>query len=290
VDITFPALVFCQMLATIDAGVLRESRLILLLGALLLLVAGATGWLLRRVFQREAGGGGTFIFLIMIPNWIFLPLPIAEALYGSDGVRTVLLLNVSAQFLLWTLGVWVLRGGIRGAHCARSLILNPGLIATVLGILVALVFPQTRELALNAQHDSWAAALPSVVLQALSMLGSVTIPLSLFVTGAQLGGLARVARYPVRPLAGVLLGRLLLAPLVTALLMVALGAAGLEIPIAVRNVAFIVALMPVAVSCGMFVERYGGDIALTARSISYSTLLSMLTVPTLFFVLQRWLS
>jgi len=43
--------------------------------------------------------------------------------------------------------------------------------------------------------------------------------------------------------------------------------------------AVIIVAMPVAISCTMFAERFGGDSQLSASSIFLSTLLSLVTVP-----------
>ena len=51
-------------------------------------------------------------------------------------------------------------------------------------------------------------------------------------------------------------------------------------------VAYIIACMPIAVSCSMFTERFGGDTSLAARGIFYSTLFSIVTVPAFFYLLQ----
>ena len=46
--------------------------------------------------------------------------------------------------------------------------------------------------------------------------------------------------------------------------------------------------MPVAISCSVMAERYGGDVPLAAQGIFYSTLFSLLTVPAMFFLIQRF--
>src|ERR1035441_7170536 len=88
VDVAFPALVFTQMLRTVDAAALREGWFSPLLCGLLLLLAYLAGLVAAPLFSRKEQRN-TFIFLVAIPNWVFLPLPIAEALYGRAGVRTV---------------------------------------------------------------------------------------------------------------------------------------------------------------------------------------------------------
>ena len=94
-----------------------------LLCGLLIFIAYFAGLLLAPVFSGKAQRN-TFIFLTAIPNWIFLPLPIVQALYGDTGVRTVLLCNVGAQLVLWSFGVWILHGAMRQA--AKNLYTNMG--------------------------------------------------------------------------------------------------------------------------------------------------------------------
>ncbi len=132
VDVAFPALVFTQMIRTVDTAVLRESWLLPLIPFGIVVVAYAVGLALAPLFGgREQRS--TVLFLIASPNWVFLPLPIAEALYGAAGVRVVLLCNVGAQLALWSIGVWILHGKI--SQAIRNLATNIGLWATAGGIV-----------------------------------------------------------------------------------------------------------------------------------------------------------
>ena len=286
VDVAFPALVFTQMLRTVDAAALREGWLGPILCGLLIVVAYLVGLVAAPLFSGKEQRN-TFIFLVAIPNWVFLPLPIAEALYGSAGVRTVLLCNAGAQLVLWSFGVWILHGSLREA--ARNLLTNTGLWATALGIGMALLFPAARELeTINPATASMAGAIGGALVQALALAGSLTIPLSLLAIGAQLGGLTvAVHRFP-RALWGVLLTRLIFAPLVTLALGWTAIRLGVQIPEVTRMVGYLIATMPVAISCSVMAERYGGDAPLAAQGIFYSTFFSLLTVPAMFFLIQRF--
>jgi malate permease and related proteins len=48
----------------------------------------------------------------------------------------------------------------------------------------------------------------------------------------------------------------------------------------------VIVCMPVAVSCALFVERFGGDRELAAKSITLSTILSLLTLPLMLYLVQ----
>jgi predicted permease len=55
-----------------------------------------------------------------------------------------------------------------------------------------------------------------------------------------------------------------------------------------RMVGYLIAAMPIAISCSVMAERFGGDAALAAQGIFYSTFFSLLTVPVLFYVVKRF--
>jgi malate permease and related proteins len=286
VDVAFPALVFTQMLRTVNAAALRDGWLGPVLCGLVIVMAYLVGLLLAPLF---AGGAqrNTFLFLVAIPNWVFLPLPIVQALYGDAGVRTVLLSNAGTQLILWSFGVWILHGSMREA--AKNLWTNIGLWATAAGIFVALLFPAARDLeTVNPADAPLGLMLPGALVQALAMVGSLTIPLSLLAIGAQLGELTiAVHRFP-KVLWGVLLSRLLFAPLATVALGFAWMKMGGAIPEQTRMIVYLIAAMPVAISCSVMAERFRGDVTLAAEGIFYSTFFSLLTVPAIFFLIQRF--
>ena len=286
VDVAFPALVFTQMLRTVDAAALREGWIGPILCGLLIVVAYFVGLLVAPVFSGKAQRN-TFIFLVAVPNWVFLPLPIVQALYGDTGVRTVLLCNAGAQVVLWSFGVWILHGTIRQAM--KNLLTNIGLWATAAGILAALLFPAAHDLeTVNPAAAPAGMMLPGALVQALAMIGSLTIPMSLLAIGAQLGELTiAVHRFP-KVLWGVLLSRLLFAPLATVAIGFASMKMGFSIPEETRMIIYLIAVMPVAISCSVMAERFHGDVTLSAEGIFYSTFFSLLTVPAIFFLIQRF--
>ncbi len=284
VDAAFPALVFTQMLRTVDAAVLRQDWLLPLLPLPMVLVAYLAGLGIAPLFGGKAQRN-TVLFLITSPNWVFLPLPIAEALYGSAGVRVVLLCNVGAQLALWSIGVWILHGEV--AQALRNLRSNIGLWAAGGGVLLALAFPGLRTLGdLHPAPATLGGMAGAAAFDALTMLGSLTIPLSLLAIGAQLGALPVALRRLPPSLWGVAAARLVVAPLATIGLGLLLAQAGFHLPLVTRMVLVLVSAMPVAIVCSVMAERFGGDVTLAAQSVFLSTMLSLVTVPALFFLVS----
>jgi predicted permease len=284
VDAAFPALVFTQMLRTVDAAALRQDWLLPLLPVPLVAIAYLVGLGVAPLFGGKAQRN-TVLFLITSPNWVFLPLPIAEALYGSAGVRVILLCNVGAQLALWSIGVWILHGKI--SQALRNLATNIGLWATAGGIALALAFPALRGLGnLHEPPSSLGGIAGTALVDALTMVGSITIPLSLLAIGAQLGAIPISIRRLRAPLWGVVVARLLAAPLVTIGLGMVLEKGGFHLPTVTRMVLVLVAAMPVAITCSVMAERYGGDTQLAAQAIFLSTMFSLFTVPALFYLVS----
>ncbi len=286
VDIIFPAMVFTQMLKTVNLQVMREGWYIPILGVGIMVVAELVALVVIPFFGGKEKRN-TAIFLTAMPNWIFLPLPIVQGLFGAAGVRDILLYNVGFQLALWTIGIWTLRPSMPDFKSLKLLLLNPGLLATAAGILAAMLFPSLG--AINTDRPAGIFSLSLAVsagFQALDMLGSLTIPLSLLITGVQLGGLKMADHMPSRKLTGVLLGRLIIVPMFTVLVVNLFARAGLVIGEVPRLTGYLVTAMPVAISCSIVTERFTGESELAAKAIFYSTILSIVTVPVFYFVVR----
>lgn len=284
-DLIFPALVVSQLVDLVDWQTLRESVSVFVLGAGILLFGGAAAFLLARVAlppeERRTGA-----FLMAIPNWIFMPLPIVTVLYGPPGVRALLLINVSMQLLLWTGGIWLLQRGAGGSHPLTQLRSNRGLQATALALVLGVLVPHTASLPDTVAVHT-AVKLGRALVEGVGMLGSLTVPLILLAVGSQLAGLAAHQRTSPRLLATVVAGRLLVLPMLSVIALTLLRRAGWGGSAVVCSVALVILTMPIAVTCGAFLERFGGDVALGARSIFVSTVWSIVTVPTLVVLVER---
>ncbi len=277
VDLAFPALVLVQLPHTVDAASLAARWYLPVLGAGLITLALLTGHLLAR-WSSAPAQRRTFAFLVGMPNWIFFPLPIAEGLYGAEGVSCVLLLNVGAQLALWTLGVFTLQGRVSTAETLRGLARNPGLLATLGGVALVIVAPTLPEGPLGLVGRA--------VVGAVTLAGQMAVPLSFLVAGMQLAPDSAAPSGPATAerstLVALVLGRLVLAPLLfVALLWAVAPWLGLAFGAVPLRVACLVAAMPVAVTCGPLAERLGGDPALASRGIVATTLAALVSVPVL---------
>ncbi|MBD3240637.1 MAG: hypothetical protein GF331_08645 [Chitinivibrionales bacterium] len=287
VDIAFPALVFTSMLRSVDPRVLTQSWHLPLIGVAILLLGMGLGYLLSPLLKAaRSPSRGSLAFAIGTPNWLFVPLPIAIALYGDQGRRIVLLVNVGALLAFWSVGVWLVRGGKPDMASLRRILRNPGLLATILGVIVALAFPimRTLEQADVTKLGIGPAAL-SVVLQAMSFIGDVTVPLSMIVTGALLAQAGTRGAWNGRVI-GASTIRLLVFPAIVMLLLRLARMIGLDMETAVSMTIVIIAAMPVAITCSIVTEQNDGDVPLVSHTIFVSTIAGVVTVPVLVWLMR----
>ena len=216
--------------------------------------------------RRPEGTRASLQFGVVYGNNGFMGLPLVESVLGSGALIYGALSLAAFSLTSWTLGV-LLMGG-RRAFSLKNAVLNPG----VLGLAVSLVLFLTG------------LRFPFPIAGAISFLGDLNTPLAMVVIGAQLAAsdLPAAFRQPVLYLASLL--RLVVVPLLTALLLLPLGLSpGLYCALVLLSA------VPTAGTTSLFAQRFGRDTAPAVQFITLSTLLSIATLP-LFAVLAQALS
>jgi predicted permease len=268
----FPVLVFHRLAITPDPKELVDDWPILVWTPVVLVGSALIGWALHRVFDLRAEWR-IYTYLVGMPNWIYLPLAVAGPLWGDEAVRLILLFNIPTQFLLWTAGIALLHGDLRGTHALRYMTTSPGLLATMAGLLVA--FHILPVALLEGQ--------PGLSLQPLEpilrIVGGFTIPLSLVVLGLYVGERSETKAEELRGAAAVMIARLILAPLVLIGLVLAAGTFGIAGHAMIRKVIYLIAVMPVAVSAPIFAAMFNRDRFLASRGVVLSTMAGFITAP-----------
>ena len=278
-DIAFPCMAFTQLLRTVSPDVLARDWYLPLLGAGIILGSALLGFATMPLFANR-DRRATYIFLVATPNWIFLPLPMADALYGANGVSIILLLGVGAQLAFWSVGVTILRGRAPDQKTWLDLLKNPGLIACVAGLIVAWQIPAAQECLISQTAARNFLFYPAAaLLRAAESFGSITIPVSLFLIGSAMGSMQTSTESNIREQVGLILSRLILPLPVALIFFKIMTMAGCQMPAMTQNLVCLVACMPVAITCSVIAERFGGHPQLAARAIFSTSLISIATIP-----------
>lgn len=287
-DITLPPLIFMQMVRTVDLPSLQVNWIIPLLAIAGISIGCLIGWTNWRLFARRPQAP-VYIFASGMSNWIYLPLPIVDAIYGKTGLQALFLCNLGLQPLFWSMGIAILHGGQIDRQALRRITTNPGLIATILGIIAAILLGLAGPAATDFAARQPVKSLLDMLVGGLDTLASATVPISLLVTGAQISTATQLQGRPTGAIGGIVLNRLILAPLIAIFALVAVGALLPQIPAESLLVVAIVIMMPVSVTLTVLTEKMDQDTSLAAQSVLWTTLASILTVPPLFILARRLL-
>ena len=213
-------------------------------------------------FQRERKP--LMELLISVTNTMFIGVPVAEPIFGSQAVFYIAMSCIPFNVFLYTYGVWRMnQSGERVKLNWKDMVSVP-LIATMAALLIFV---------LNIP-------MPGVVKELCSTLSAATMPMSMLVIGSSLGGVSLLDAFREKNLYFVSLMRLVLVPLLTLPVLklittdpVLLGAM------------VIIAGCPSAVMVTVLAIQYGRDAEYTSKGILLDTVLSMVTLPALVYFL-----
>ncbi len=197
-------------------------------------------------------------------NCGFMALPLEQAVLGDVGVFYGAVYIAVFNLIVWTYGVWLMSGDKKNVK-PKALLTNPGLIGTVIGILVFVL--QIR--------------LPSVIDTSIEYMAALNTPLPMIIIGYYLGNLSvsRIVSNKKQYL--ISFYKLILFPAVALFMMYFAN-----IDPVIMVVCTIASAAPSAANTAMFATLYNKDAELGAQIMSVSTLISLLTLPVLVALAQ----
>jgi predicted permease len=263
-----PCLLFLNCRDNLSLELLSRMGFTLFIPPLTILASCALGWGAARLFRVPAGNRGLFLVLFSMSNTIFIGLPVCMAIFGERALPLVSVYFPFNLFCFWTLGAMGLSkdGGaaFRFDFQTARRIFSPPLLGALLGTAFALL--------------GW--NLPGFLSEALRHIGSLTTPVSMFVTGSILMRMGKSAFAVPREGWLALSGRFLIAPGLTLASCLLLNA-----PPLTTQVFTLEAAMP-AMSQSLLVARsVGANHRLAAQMITLTTLIGLALTPLLVYLL-----
>jgi predicted permease len=216
---------------------------------------------------------GMMRFCAIFANNGFIGIPLVAAVFGSDSIvmAYIIILNILNNVLMFTLGVYLVSGDKKAINVKKAL-LNPVLLAFLAGIALNLlgINKFLPELQTYATHFSGIVTPLSMLVLGMKL---AEVPMKKLLTSGRMyyvSGL-RLVLYPA-----LAVGVLLLTNMIPVL---NLGTDGV--------LAFFVAYaMPVAGLASAFADQYGGDGENAVILTLGSTVLSVATIPVLYWILR----
>ncbi|MCL2421478.1 MAG: AEC family transporter [Defluviitaleaceae bacterium] len=267
VKVTLPCMVFVSMMRPFSRTLLMESLATLFITAAVYLSGFFIGMGLARLMGASDDEKRVWQFALVFANVGYMGFPIIQAVYGYEGLIYTTMANVTFNILAFSLGVYLFRKDTSGQVKAnlKAIAFNPALIATYIGFLFFVT--------------GW--RLPEVVQDGVSLVGNMTVPLSMILVGSILAKSRLLTLVNDPRVLPVIFVRLLVIPL----------AAFFILRIFVHNqvmlgVIVILAAMPVAALTVIFAEQYRGNTVVASKLVAFSSILCLLSIPLISLLLQ----
>ena len=238
-----------------------KSIVFLMIGAGILMYIGfiILGKIINRIFPFPKKDWPVYECMVVFANTGFMGYPVLLDVFGQEAVFYASLIHMAFNFFVYTYAIMCLTKGDDSEFKLNfKQLLTPGIILIFVGIFIYLFDIQ----------------LPSVLMDTVNSIGSLTAPLSMMMIGSSL------AVYPIKDsftdwrsyvFAFV---RLMIVPFVTMLV-----CRLLHINPYYANITIITNAMPVGSMVLMLATQYNANVKIVTRNIVVSTLLSVITIP-----------
>ena len=238
-----------------------KSIVFLMISAGILMYIGfiILGKIINRIFPFPKKDWPVYECMVVFANTGFMGYPVLLDVFGQEAVFYASLIHMAFNFFVYTYAIMCLTKGDDSEFKLNfKQLLTPGIILIFVGIFIYLFDIQ----------------LPSVLMDTINSVGSLTAPLSMMMIGSSL------AVYPIKDsftdwrsylFACV---RLLIIPFVTMLI-----CRLIHIDPYYANITIITNAMPVGSMVLMLATQYNANVKIVTRNIVVSTLLSVITIP-----------
>lgn len=250
-----PCLLLNSFSRKLDSSVAKS--LLIFSGCAALIIAG-TLTLMLLLFRRRCEDDRVVMrFASAFSNCGFMGIPIAQALYGEDGVMYASIFVAVFNLLQWSYGYLVMSGS--GVSLRKS-ILNPGVIGLAISLPVFL----------------FSIELPQIISIPVESVAGINTPVAMIVIGAQLAETDIKSALKDKAVYGVSLIRLVAVP-------AAVSAALVLLPVPLDPLAKTVLLVesaaPAAATTAIMSRMVGRNSELAGRLVAVTTLFSAITMP-----------
>lgn len=211
--------------------------------------------------NKENGSNAVFRFACVYGNMGYMALPLAQAMLGSEGVFYCSAGVIVFQVFCFTHGVWTMnRGNGDGAQFkAKNLILNPGIIAVLIGLPFFL----------------FKIKLPELVTKPVDFIGSMNTPLAMVMLGTYMSNAGLKTIFKNKEQYLVALVKIIAVPLCMLAVMKLTGLMTGALLVA----CVIQAAAPSANNTVMFAAKYGKDTGIASKTVAFISFASVITMP-----------
>ena len=211
------------------------------------------------LFDKVADRQKVYRFALVFSNAGYMAIPLQQAILGDDGVFFGSAYIAGFNIVLWSYGVIMMSADSK-QFSWKKIVLNQGLIAVVIGMAIFVL----------------SVPVPGLVKSAVSHLASLNTPVPMLIIGYYFAQSDFRTLFTDKKSFLCIFLRLAAAPVAAIAAIYLCGMRG--VPFVTTAIA---ACTPCAAATTMFSAKYNRDVRLSARLVSLSTALSIITMPIL---------
>ncbi|NBG88318.1 AEC family transporter [Isachenkonia alkalipeptolytica] len=285
IKVTLPAMIIKSMQFDFSVEVLWDSAYMFLVGIGMYALMIALSYGIVKFSGFTGARANALQFLIIFGNVGYMGYPVMASIFGDEGVFYTALFNIPFNFLMMSLGVYLMtrknsgdsedgkgpldaspgeEKSFKGKLRRLKVLINPGIVATFTGFTLFLL----------------SIEIPGPLFRSMDILGEATTPLAMIIIGANLSRVALGSVFREKALYGLVFLRLILIPAFLFGLLTLLGVEGflLKVPVLIFS-------MPAAANAVVFAVMYEGDADFAAKGVFFTTLCSGVTLPIIAYML-----
>lgn len=265
-----PAVIINSFFRPFDKSMLIKLMIAFAVSIVFHLVSGIIAYIFiknKNIDSRLVGR-----FSTIFSNAGYMALPLQMAILGDIGVFFGSAYVVIFNIALWTFGL-ALMGGKETKITAKKLILNPGVIAIAVGLILFL--------------SNAAKFIPSPIQSAVVHIGNLNTPLPMIIIGYYLSKSKIISAITDKNIWLPIILRLVASPAICLLLLTLLQMTPLKIENTIAVSCIVAVSAPCAAATTVFSEKFNRDTALSVKLVSVSTLLSIITMPLFVALAQK---
>ncbi len=268
--VTTPALIIHSFIE--NAGTDKRDMLggLFIIAAAMYIILPFIGLLITFILRIKKPLRGLYTFMTVFSNVGFMGFPVADALYGTEGVFYAAVFNCVFNICVFTVGVVMINypkeenGGAASLNLKK--LLNPGILCCFVAVIIFLL----------------EIPVPGVIMEVFESVGGLTSPLAMMLVGASL------AMMNIKEMLGDV--KIYVYTIIRQLALPLLSWPVIRYFVHDEKVAaitLILVAMPVANTAVLFATEYKRDERMAAKAIFLTTLAAIVTIPAVIWICLR---
>ncbi len=277
-----PALIIKGYIREYDPNVMERALQVLIYALLTHLIFIALAFLVFR--NGDIARRRVLRFATVFTNAGYMGIPLICAIFGDEYAIYASIYVIIFNVFCWSLGAYIYSDDKKYISF-RKMFFNPASIATYIGLLFFLT-PLNRLVAPLGESHALADILRAIPYDLIDGLQATVAPLSMLLIGLRLAEVKFQGVFKDKQMYFYLALRLLISPALVWGIMRLCMLVGILNDGVVLTVILLSAATPAATATTMFAEKYDGDSVYASQLVSISTVLSLITMPTVALLLN----